>query len=87
MKSSVIEGTWDELAARAEEFRRYPKLTLIVPGVPDEDAPAANHRMLDILNELADRQKDRPFTSPDDTDRLLREARSGAMYGLDPVPD
>jgi len=31
MKTSVIEGTWDELAAHAEELRRYPKLTLIVP--------------------------------------------------------
>ncbi|HZO87055.1 MAG TPA: hypothetical protein VFB38_01860 [Chthonomonadaceae bacterium] len=28
----VYEGTWEELSTHADEFRRYPKLTLIVPG-------------------------------------------------------
>lgn len=82
---AVMEGTWDELAAHADELRRYPKLTLILPE--EAPAPPPNQRMLDILDEIAERQKDRPYTSPAETDRLIREARSGAMYGLDPKPD
>ena len=52
MKSSIIDGTWDELAAHADELLRYPKLTLIVPE-SEEPAPAANQKMLDILREIA----------------------------------
>ena len=86
MKSSVIEGTWDKLAAHAEDLRRYPKLTLIVPE-SEEPAPAVNQRMLDALNEIAEHQKGRPHTSPADTDRLIRQARAGGMYGLEPSED
>jgi hypothetical protein len=82
---AIMEGTWDELAAHADELRRYPKLTLILPE--EAPAPAPNRRMLDILDELGERQKDRPHTSAADTDRLIREARSGAMYDLDPRTD
>jgi hypothetical protein len=30
-QAKIFEGTWEELAAHADEFRSYPKLTLIVP--------------------------------------------------------
>ncbi len=78
---SIIEGTWEELAARSEELRRYPKLKLIIPDSADEASAVPNQRMLNVLGEIADRQKSRPFSSPDDSDRLLREARAGGMYG------
>ena len=89
MKSSVIEGTWDELATHADELRRYPKLTLIVPEPAEETqpAPVPNQKMLDILQEIAERQKRRPHTSPVDTDRLIRQARAGGMYGLESSED
>jgi hypothetical protein len=86
MKSSVIEGTWDELAKHADELRRYPKLTLIVPEA-EEPAPAVNQGMLDALREITERQRGRRSTSPDNTDRWLREARDGGMYGLGPTSD
>ena len=86
MKTSVIEGTWDELATHAEELRRYPKLTLIVPDV-EETAHPVNQGMLDALREIAERQRDRPTTSPENTDRWIREARDGGMYGLGPTSD
>ena len=44
-----------------------------------------NAGMLAALREIAERQKDRPFTDGSDTMKLLREARGGAMYGYDPT--
>jgi AbrB family looped-hinge helix DNA binding protein len=43
-------------------------------------APTPNKKMLSILQGIQERHKDRPYTDPVDTDRLLGEARSGAMY-------
>ena len=44
-------------------------------------APAApNTKMLSILQNIQESHKDRPYTDPANTDRLMREARSGAMY-------
>ena len=36
-QSRVYEGTWEELSTHAEEFRDYPKLTLIVPAATAND--------------------------------------------------
>jgi len=55
----VYEGTWDELAARADELRSYPRLMLIVP-TPDRGAairsgtelsPQERVRLLDAVAE------------------------------------
>jgi len=43
-----------------------------------------NTGMLAALQEIAERQKGRPHTDGSNTDKLLREARSGAMWGQDP---
>jgi len=40
-----------------------------------------NEKMLAILKGIAESHKERPFTSGVDSDRLLREARAGAMFG------
>jgi hypothetical protein len=57
--AKIFEGTWEELTAHADEFRRYPKLTLIVPE-PSVQAtsryradltPEERIRMLDALAE------------------------------------
>lgn len=44
-----------------------------------------NEKMLDFLRIIEERHKDRPFTDGSDTQRLIDEARGGAMYGTDPV--
>ena len=44
-----------------------------------------NEKMLAILREIEKSHKDRPSTSGLETDRLLREARAGAMFGYDPT--
>jgi bifunctional DNA-binding transcriptional regulator/antitoxin component of YhaV-PrlF toxin-antitoxin module len=43
--------------------------------------PAPNEKMLSILRDIQERHKERPYSDPADTDRLIQEARSGAMYG------
>ncbi len=62
----IYEGTWDELAARAEEFRAYPKLQLIVL-VPEREATQSRYRAdlspqerIRMLDALAKRNKDIP---------------------------
>jgi hypothetical protein len=80
----VIEGTWDELAAHAEELRAYPKLTLIVPPVEETSQVAPNEKALAALREIARRQEGRRHTDGSQTERIIREGRAGAMYGDDP---
>ncbi len=41
---------------------------------------APNEKMLAILQNIQESHKGTPYTDAADTDRLLREARSGAMY-------
>jgi len=96
MATHVLEGTWEEIAAHAEEFAGK-RLKVIV----DVDAPEAveppnvgppnvgppNKQMLDILRDIAERQKGRRYTSGEDTQELIRQARDGGMYGLEPVDE
>lgn len=58
-QAKIFEGTWEELLVRADEFRRFPKLTLLIPQ-PDRlvtsqyraDLTAEERiRMLDALAE------------------------------------
>lgn len=44
-----------------------------------------NEGMLAALAEIAELNKGRPFSDGSNTQRLLREARAGAMYGYDPT--
>ncbi|HZO90248.1 MAG TPA: hypothetical protein VFB38_18115 [Chthonomonadaceae bacterium] len=44
-----------------------------------------NEKMLAALAKIAELNEGRPFTDDSTTQRLLREARAGAMYGYDPT--
>ncbi len=76
MAEQILEGTWEEIAAHAEEFAgKRLRLTVI------ETAPQPNHAMLEAIRRAAELQQAMRFTSGEDTQRLLREARAGKMYG------
>ncbi len=83
MLEQVLEGTWEEIAQHAGELAgKRVRLTVV------EETPAAvqpNEAMLEAMRKIEERSKDMPFTSGEDTQRLLREARAGAMYGYDPI--
>ena len=51
----------------------------------NEAAPTPNYGMLEALKRISERNKDRPYTSGEDTQRILREARAGAMFGYEPT--
>ena len=42
-----------------------------------------NEKALAALRKIAERHRNRPFTDGSETQRLIREARSGAMYDND----
>jgi hypothetical protein len=54
-------------------------------GSEDAQAFPPNEKMLAILRGIEESHKERSSTSGVDTDRLLREARAGAMFGYDPT--
>lgn len=47
--------------------------------------PTPNYAMLEILKKISERNKNRPYTSGEDTQRILREGRAGAMWGYEPT--
>ena len=55
-QAKIFEGTWEELTARADEFRTYPKLTLIVPE--PVDAQPTSRYQADLTPEERIRQMD-----------------------------
>jgi hypothetical protein len=92
MAQQVLEGTWEEIAIHADELTGK-RLTVIVEA--DEaagrmDIPVVgppNEGMLNILQEIAERQKNRRETYGGDTVQIIRHGRSGPMYGMEYVED
>lgn len=46
-----------------------------------ERATMPNEALLAMLRDLQEMKKDMPESDPSDTNRVIREGRSGAMYG------
>jgi hypothetical protein len=73
-QARVYEGTWDELAARADELRGYGKLTLIIPA--QQDSAAGGYRAeitpgerIRRLDAVAERNRRLPALPPEAFDR------------------
>jgi len=78
MSQQILEGPWEEILDRADEFSgKRVRLTVI------EEPTHPNEAMLAALREVAAIQDGMRLTSGEDSDTLLREAREGGMYGLD----
>ncbi len=96
MAQQVLEGTWEEIAAHAEELAGK-RLKVIVemdmpaaaeqPNIGPPNVGPPNEKMLGILREIAERQKGKPYTSGEDTQKLIRQARNGGMYGMEPLDE
>ena len=83
MDEQVYEGTWEEVAAHAEDFAgKHVRLT-VVDETPSKPEP--NYGMLEALRRAEEIQRGMRFTDGSDTQRLLREARAGGMYGYEPT--
>jgi len=81
MDEQVYEGTWEEVAAHAEDFAgKHVRLTVV-----DEAPPLSLQARLEVLRRIEELQRDMPMTDGSDTQRRLREARAGAMWGYEPI--
>lgn len=82
-----LEGTWEEIAARAAELRGHRLRVLVLPDEPAAPStPGArrpNERALAALREIEART--RHMTPRPDTVDYLREGRAGDMYGYEPA--
>lgn len=87
MLDQVLEGTWEEITQHADELAgKRVRLTVLEETPVDlSTAPRPNKAMLEALGKIAARNAGKPLTSGVDTQRLLREARAGAMFDYDPV--
>ncbi len=87
MSQLVLEGQWEDILSRngRELAGKWVKV-YVEPDQPGTEslAHAPNEQALSSLAELAILQEGMRHTSASETDRLLREARDGGMYGLDP---
>ncbi|MGI8544455.1 MAG: hypothetical protein ACR2MD_13410 [Aridibacter sp.] len=80
MATETIEGTWEEIAQHASDFvGRKVRLTIL----DEEESPKQNEIMLEALRKVSERSKDVPMSANDETLKLIREARSGGMFGDD----
>ena len=77
METLVLEGTWEEIAAHAPEFTgRRLRVTVI-----NEQKPQPNQKALEIMKRVKELQKDMRYTDGSKTQEMLRDARSGGMFG------
>ena len=78
MATQVLEGTWEEITRHAKDFvGRKVRVTIL----EDEVSQKPNYEMLEVLRKVAERSKNMPVSSDEDTLKLIREARSGGMFG------
>ncbi len=78
MATTIFEGTWDEIVKHAAEFSgRRLRVTVLA----EEQKPQPNRKMQEIMEKVKELQKDMRFTDGSKTQEILRNARSGAMFG------
>ena len=82
MSEQIFEGTWEEVVQHSEELAgKHVRVTVI------EEPPTVqpNLAMQEALRKVAERNQGKPLTSGEDTQRMLREARAGRMWGYEPI--
>ncbi len=96
MAQQVLEGTWEEIAAHAEELTGKQVRLVVEPANLEADIAAKpleipvvgppNEAMLATLAEISIRQAGRRQTLGDSV-AIVRHGRMGPIYGLEPVDD
>lgn len=84
----VLEGQWEEILSRNGAQLAGRRVRVYIE--PDETDSASlvfppNEQALAMLRDLVKLQEGMKETDGSQTDRLLREARAGGLYGLDPT--
>ena len=85
MATQVLEGTWEEIAAHAEELAG--KRVKVSKVSVEADAPPAavqpNLKMLNAMRAAEEIQRGMNPRPESDGVAIIREGREGAMYGDD----
>lgn len=89
MTQYTHEGTPQQLAAWLGQLPDQKRYRLVAVEEAEAEAGSTlqvkpNEGMIAALREIAKRQSGRRHTEGSETDRLLREARAGAMWGQEP---
>ena len=78
MATQVLEGTWEEVMRHAKILvGRKVRVTIL----EDNEVLQPNQKALDVLRQISERQKNMRETSGENTLKMIREARSGGMFG------
>ncbi len=84
MAQQVLEGTWEEIAAHAEELSGK-RIKVIVETDVGATVLMPNRKMLDAMQAADEIQQGMNPKPESDGVAILREGRRGAMYGHDPA--
>ena len=82
MATQVLEGTWEEISKHAKSLVGK-KLRVTVLDEEPTAKSKPNEGMLEALRKVRERNKNMPESSGKDTLKMIREARSGGMFGDD----
>jgi hypothetical protein len=80
MATQILEGTWKEIAKHAKSLIGKKLRVTILDDEP-LSKPKPNEGMLEALRKIKERDKNMPESSGKDTLKMIREARSGGMFG------
>lgn len=84
MAQQVLEGTWEEIAARADELAGR-RVRVSVEVDEPQVAVQPNTRMLDAMRAAEEIQQGMNPKPGSDGVAIIREGRRGAMYGDNPA--
>lgn len=78
MATQVFEGTWEEITKHAQDLvGRRVRVTIL----DEEPTAKLNEGMLEALRKIEERHENMPESPGGDTLKMIREARSGGMFG------
>jgi len=84
----ILEGRWEEILLRnSTQLAGRMVKVYIEPDELDTEALTfpPNEQALAMIRDLVKLQEGMKETDGSQTERLLREARSGGMYGIEPT--
>ena len=88
MPPQVLEGQWEDLVSRNGARLKGRRVRITVDPDHTEAGDGAfppNRQALAMLRDLAALQQGMRESDGSQTDRLLREARAGGLYGHEPT--
>ncbi len=83
MELSIIEGTWEEIQQYGSRLAGHRLRVTVLDKETNggENSIEPNHKMSAALRKIKAGQKNMRFTDGSQTQKILRKARDGGMFG------